>query len=93
MCIRDRLITYIEHRKRKNKNKDYEKFTHKQQSAVYGEVVVGDFSKPIPIGAKIYRVISKELSERAQESYKNLSMEAGRYVPVSYTHLQARRGS
>ncbi len=74
------LITYIEHRKRKNKNKDSEKFTHKQQSAVYGEVVVGDFSKPIPIGAKIYRVISKELSERAQESYKNLSMEAGRYV-------------
>ncbi len=82
------LITYIEHRKRKNKNKDYEKFTHKQQSAVYGEVVVGDFSKPIPIGAKIYRVISKELSERAQESYKNLSMEAGRYVRTTGLNMK-----
>lgn len=82
------LITYIEHRKRKNKNKDSEKFTHKQQSAVYGEVVVGDFSKPIPIGAKIYRVISKELSERAQESYKNLSMEAGRYVRTTGLNMK-----
>ena len=82
------LITYIEHRKRNNKNKDFEKSTHKQQSAVYGEVVVGDFSKPIPIGAKIYRVISKELSERAQESYKNLSMEAGRYVRTTGLNMK-----
>ena len=82
------LITYIEHRKRNNKIKDFEKSTHKQQSAVYGEVVVGDFSKPIPIGAKIYRVISKELSERAQESYKNLSMEAGRYVRTTGLNMK-----
>lgn len=82
------LITYIEHRKRKNKNKDSEKFTHKQQSDVYGEVVVGDFLKPIPIGAKIYRVISKELSGRAQESYKNLSMEAGRYVRTTGLNMK-----
>lgn len=82
------LITYIEHIKRKNKNKDYEKSTHKRQSAAYGEVVVGDFSKPIPIGAKIYRVISKELSERAQESYKNLSMEAGKYVRTTGLNMK-----
>ena len=84
------LITYIEYLNLKNKNtdsekstrkqqSDFEKFTHKQQLAVYGEVIVGDFSKPIPIGAKIYRVISKELSERAQESFKNISMQSGKY--------------
>lgn len=86
------LITYIEYlnlnNKNKNKNKKSEKSTHKQQSAAYGEVVVGDFSKPIPIGAKIYRVISKELCERAQESYKNLSMEAGRYVRTSGLNMK-----
>lgn len=74
------LITYIEHINSNNKNKMPEKTTKTQQSAAYGEVVVGDFSKPIPIGAKIYRVISKELSERAQESFKNLSMESGKYT-------------
>lgn len=84
------LVTYIEYLNLKNKNtdsekstrkqqSDFEKFTHKQQLAVYGEVIVGDFSKPIPIGAKIYRVISKELSERAQESFKNISMQSGKY--------------
>ena len=93
------LITYIEYLNLKNKNtdsekstrkqqSDFEKFTHKQQLAVYGEVIVGDFSKPIPIGAKIYRVISKELSERAQESYKNLSMEAGRYVRTTGLNMK-----
>ena len=82
------LITYIEHRKRKNKNKDSEKSTHKQQSAAYGEVVVGDFSKPIPIGAKIYRVISKELSERAQESFKNISMESGKYTRTTGLNMK-----
>lgn len=86
------LITYIEYlnlnNKNKNKNKKSEKSTHKQQSAAYGEVVVGDFSSPIPIGAKVYRVISKELCERAQESYKNLSMEAGRYVRTSGLNMK-----
>lgn len=86
------LITYIEYlnlnNKNKNKNKKSEKSTHKQQSAAYGEVVVGDFSKPIPIGAKIYRVISKELCERAQESYKNLSMEDGKYVRTSGLNMK-----
>ena len=86
------LITYIEYlnlnNKNKNKNKKSEKSTHKQQSATYGEVVVGDFSSPIPIGAKVYRVISKKLCERAQESYKNLSMEAGRYVRTSGLNMK-----
>lgn len=86
------LITYIEYlnlnNKNKNKNKKSEKSTHKQQSAAYGEVVVGDFSSPIPIGAKVYRVISKELCERAQESYKNLSMEAGKYVRTSGLNMK-----
>lgn len=94
------LITYIEylnlnHKKNnnKNKNKKSEKSTHKQQSAAYGEVVVGDFSSPIPIGAKIYRVISKELCERAQESYKNLSMEAGQYVRTTGLNMKLHANS
>ena len=92
------LITYIEYlnlnnknnknNKNKNKSKKSEKHTHKQKLATYGEVVVGDFSKPIQIGAKIYRVISKELCERAQESYKNLSMEAGKYVRTSGLNMK-----
>lgn len=95
------LITYIEylnlnHKKNnnnKNKNKKSEKSTHKQQSAAYGEVVVGDFSSPIPIGTKIYRVISKELCERAQESYKNLSMEAGKYVRTTGLNMKLHANS
>lgn len=86
------LITYIEYlnlnNKNKNKNKKSEESTHKQQSAAYGEVVVGDFSSPIPISAKVYRVISKKLCERAQKSYKNLSMEAGRYVRTSGLNMK-----
>lgn len=90
------LVTYIEYlnlnnknnNKNKNKSKKSEKSTHKQQSAAYGEVVVGDFSSPIPIGAKIYRVISRELCERAQESYNNLSMEAGKYVRTTGLNMK-----
>ena len=86
------LITYIEYlnlnNKNKNKNKKSEKSTHKQQSAAYGEVVVGDFSSPIPIGAKVYRVISKELSERAQESFKNISMQSGKYTRTTGLNMK-----
>lgn len=91
------LVTYIEYlnstnknneNNKKNKSKKSEKHTHKQKSTAYGEVVVGDFSSPIPIGAKIYRVISRELCERAQESYKNLSMEAGKYVRTTGLNMK-----
>lgn len=82
------LITYIEHRNRNNKNKKPGKSSKSQQTATYGEVVVGDFSNPIPTGAKIYRVISKELSERAQQSFKKLSMESGKYTRTTGLNMK-----
>lgn len=82
------LITYLEHRNRNNKNKKPEKSSKTQGSATNGEVIVGDFSKPIPIGAKIYRVISKDLSERSRESFKNISIESGKYTRTTGLHMK-----
>lgn len=79
------LITYIEH---KNKNNKHRKSENKQQSVTCDEFVVGDFSKPIPIGAKIYRVISKDLSERAKASFMNLSMESGKYTRTTGLNMK-----
>lgn len=84
--IESTLITYIEHRKTKNQNHTQSAKEHR--SVAYEDVIVGDFKKPIPIGSKIYRVISKELSERAQASFKNLSMESGKYARTTGLNMK-----
>ena len=84
--IESTLITYIEHRKTKNQNHTQSAKEHR--SVAYGDVIVGDFKKPIPIGSKIYRVISKELSERAQASFKNLSIESGKYTRTTGLNMK-----
>lgn len=80
------LITYIEHRK--TKNQKHTQSAKEHRSVAYEDVIVGDFKKPIPIGSKIYRVISKELSERAQASFKNLSMESGKYTRTTGLNMK-----
>lgn len=80
------LITYIEYKQSKN-NKP-RAYARKQNRKVYEEVIVGDFTNPVPVGAKIYRVISKELSEKAQESFKNISIESGKYTRTTGLNLK-----